>query len=132
MPMKVEEDSISTQPSSSTVTEEKPEQDEEEEDVLNLLAQEDNKELKRTDPNATLNKVSEIGGNTNKPTKHNVPNYPCNRCKKMGHHFKYCPTIGDPSYDQEQHLSNIPKATRNKVKALEGLDITGKTVSEKF
>lgn len=133
MPMKAEEeDSVPTQPSSSNVTEDAPEQDEEEEDVLNLLAEEDNKELKRTDPNASLNKVSELSGNTVKPVRPNVPNYPCTRCKKSGHFAKNCPTIGDPSYDTEQRLSNVPKTTITKVSNLDGVDTTGKQVSAFF
>ena len=56
-------------------------------------------------------------------------NYLCNRCGRTGHSMKYCPTLGDPRFDPEMRLMNIPKAGRKKVASLEGIDTAHKTVS---
>lgn len=54
--------------------------------------------------------------------------YACTRCGRKGHVVKFCPTLNDPSYDQDIRLQNIPKTTRLKVTNLENVDTTNKTV----
>jgi hypothetical protein len=61
--------------------------------------------------------------------KSNLPlGYVCSRCGKSGHNVKYCPTNGDPNFDPEIRLLNIPKVSRRKVASLEGIDISNKKV----
>ena len=56
---------------------------------------------------------------------------PCARCGEWGHRDKMCPTIGDPKYDpiEYQRTGNLPKAVRQTVDSLDGLDLTNKTVT---
>lgn len=54
--------------------------------------------------------------------------YVCSRCSKPGHYVKFCPTNGDPAFDPEMKLMNIPKNSRRKVTNLDGVDVTNKTV----
>ena len=42
--------------------------------------------------------------------------------------MKFCPTLGDPSYDTDVRLVNIPKNTILTVDNLEGIDTTNKMV----
>ena len=56
--------------------------------------------------------------------------YACTRCGKTGHNMKYCPTNGDPAFDPEIRLMNIPKNSKRRVASLEGVDTNNKTVVE--
>ncbi len=62
------------------------------------------------------------------PHKRPPSNHPCTRCKQLGHSAQHCPTIGDPSYDPQLRLSNIPNSSRIVVQDLTGIDVTNKTV----
>lgn len=120
MPMKAEvEDAESKAPEA------------EEEDVFKLL-DEDSATLKRTAPVTQQWTGAEVpqdtrggfqGGGKRLPS-----NYVCNRCGKPGHNVKYCPTNGDPNFDPEIRLLNIPKVARRKVTSLDGIDTTNKKV----
>ena len=54
--------------------------------------------------------------------------YICNRCQKTGHIAKFCPTIGDSTYDPEIRLMNVPRTGRKRVTTLEGIDTSMSTV----
>lgn len=54
--------------------------------------------------------------------------YSCTRCGLKGHQMKFCPTIGDPKYDTDNRLVNIPKNTILTVDNLDGIDTTNKMV----
>jgi hypothetical protein len=58
--------------------------------------------------------------------------FQCYRCGKKGHNMRYCPTIGDPKFDPEFKLMNVPRASRKKVNNLAGVDITNKMVSNRI
>lgn len=68
----------------------------------------------------------------NQPSQPSKPpvsgGYACIRCGKTGHLVKFCPTIGDPRFDPEIRLTNIPKFSRKKVTSLEGVDTSNKMV----
>lgn len=120
MPMKVEVE----------VAESKAPEAEEEEDVFKLL-DEDSAVLKRTAPAAQQWSSAEVAQDNRgfqAPGKRLPSNYVCNRCGKPGHNVKYCPTNGDPNFDPEIRLLNIPKVARRKVTSLDGIDITNKKV----
>jgi hypothetical protein len=57
--------------------------------------------------------------------------YTCNRCGKTGHIAKYCPTVGDASFDPEIRLMNVPKTGRKVVSSLDGIDTSTSTVIQR-
>lgn len=67
----------------------------------------------------------------NKPLGGAPNTYTCNRCQKTGHIAKFCPTIGDASYDPEIRLMNVPRTGRKTVSSLEGIDTSMSTVIER-
>jgi hypothetical protein len=67
----------------------------------------------------------------NKPHPAGAGAYTCNRCQKTGHYAKFCPTLGDPSFDPEIRLMNVPRTGRKVVNTLEGIDTTMSTVIER-
>ena len=46
--------------------------------------------------------------------------------------MKFCPTLGDPTYDTDNRLVNIPKNTILTVESLEGIDTTNKMVRNRI
>lgn len=99
------------------------------EDVFARLTGEDNIALKRTAPlSAQWGATVEMAANEGKGPRRPPSNYTCTRCGKSGHNAKYCPTLGDPSYDPEIRLLNIPKVSRKKVTSLDGIDTSNKKV----
>lgn len=57
--------------------------------------------------------------------------YICNRCQKPGHTAKFCPTNGDPAFDPEIRLMNVPRTGRKTVSSLEGIDTSMSTVIQR-
>lgn len=57
--------------------------------------------------------------------------YICNRCQKPGHTAKFCPTNGDPAFDPEIRLMNVPRTGRKTVSTLDGIDTSMSTVIQR-
>lgn len=79
------------------------------------------------DPRYNNNNRGGRGNNMIKPSIASG-NYTCNRCQKMGHIAKNCPTIGDSSYDPEIRLMNVPRTGRKRVTTLNNIDTSMFTV----